>query len=92
MNSIESVVRYKTKDGAGVVCLRLNDVGRKAPIRLIPMDASGIKVVRLPVSEERYIEPIDYPVRRARARFRQAVRKFNGGFRNASAIIKEILR
>lgn len=56
-------------------------------IHIILMDSAGIKVYKIPNSEERYIRQLDYPVARAKKRFRAAFKTF-GGTREARRLLK----
>ncbi len=55
--------------------------GRKT-LHLILLDTAGIKVAKLPLNEERNMEPTDYSVAKAKKRFR-AMFKVAGGTKEA---------
>ena len=67
------VIRYHSDHGH-VICL-LAKVGRKF-ISLIPMDARGIRVKRVPLAEKRYFKELDYSIPKAKKQFRASARKF----------------
>lgn len=72
------VVRYHTDKGF-VTCLKVA-VGRKL-IQIIPMDSSGIKIVKVPLAQERLMKPLElkgkpYPVKRAKKLLRASGRRF----------------
>jgi len=66
------VVRYRTDHGT---CCALVESGRKW-LQVIQMDSSGIRVRKVPCSDERYMTPMDYPLAKAKKRFRLAGRRF----------------
>lgn len=72
------VVRYHTDNGY-VAALKVV-VGRKM-IQLIPMDSAGIKIVKVPLEQERYMKPMElkgkpYPINRAKKLLRASGRRF----------------
>ena len=71
--SIEPV-RYRTDEGVYVALLVLR--GTKY-LHLIPMDSGGIKIIKVPLTEERYMKLLTkgantYPLKRARKLFKRA--------------------
>jgi len=70
------VVKYRTEDGV-FTAIRVK-TGPKYT-QVITMDSSGIRIRRVPKSEEKYMTDIDYPPKRAQKKFRSAVRRFNQG-------------
>lgn len=56
-------------------------------LHLILMDSSGLKVAKVPLVEERNMEKTDYPVAKAKKRFRAAFKIF-GGTREARRYLK----
>lgn len=73
------VIRYRTEDGT-FTALRVS-TGRKYT-QLIMMDSSGIRIKRVPNSDEKYMKVIDYPIEKAKAHFRDATKRFNNGHVN----------
>lgn len=67
------VVRYRTD--RGVFNAMVDDTGRKW-LKVLIMDAGGIRIQKQPRSEERFMSTLDYPLAKARKRFRAAGRKF----------------
>lgn len=81
------MVRYKTEDG--VTNAILVATGRKYS-QVIMMDSTGIRIRRVPKTEEKYMVPTDYPLEEAKRRFRDAVLRFNYG--HVSNGLEEALR
>jgi len=78
------VVRYHSDIGNHIVLVA--KTGRKF-ISIIPMDSSGIRVRKVPLSEERYFKELDYPVKKAKKIFRQAAKNF-GVTKTARQLLK----
>jgi len=67
------VVRYKTEQGV-FTGIHIGD-GRKF-FQLILMDASGIRVIKEPLNNKRFLREIQYSAAKARKLFRAAGRRF----------------
>ena len=70
---VNAVAEVGSGDRIGLVVKRGSRL-----IHLILMDSGGIKVHKVPLSEDRYITKFDYPVDRAKKRFRAAFKTFGG--------------
>lgn len=80
------VVRYFTTDGQ-FIALVVNE-GRKW-MHVILMDSAGIRVSRVKLTEAKWMEPIDYPVKKAARKFLAAGRAF-GITGSARKALKEV--
>ena len=67
------VMKYRTDQG--VFQALVDDTGRKW-LKVLVMDAGGIRIQKQPQSEARFMTPTDYPLAKARKRFRAAGKKF----------------
>lgn len=76
------VQRFHSADGFMTVLLVT--VGPKF-VSIIPMDSSGIRIVKVPASDQRYMKPMDYPIEKALRHFRHAARNF--GCTQAAALL-----
>lgn len=79
-----NVIRYHTSHGH-VACLLVKR-GRTL-IHLIPMSSAGIKVVKVPMVEERRFSDLTTPVSKAKKIFRCAAKNF-GVTRSARQYLK----
>lgn len=66
-------IRYHT-DRGHVACLLVKR-GRTL-IHLIPMDSAGIRLVKVPMTEERYFTDLDTTISKAKKIFRGSAKKF----------------
>lgn len=82
---MSSLVRYRSDEGVVIAFVK---PGRKL-LSMVAMDAAGLRVRKVPLSDERYISPLDYPVAKARRRFLAAGKRF-GISKGAKALIKEV--
>lgn len=71
-----SVVKYRTEDGV-FTAIRVR-TGRRYT-QIILMDSSGMRIRRVPKSEEQFMAEIDYPLERAKSKFLDAAKRFNEG-------------
>lgn len=69
-----NVIRYRTQDGS-FTGIRVK-TGRRY-IQVILMDSSGIRVQSVPIAEGHYMKELDYPIKQAKAHFRDAIKRFN---------------
>ena len=71
------VIRYHTTEGV-TSALRVKRGSKYTQI--IVMNSTGIRLHRVPNAEEKYMTPLpDYPIEKAKAHFRSAVKRFNKG-------------
>ena len=73
---VPGVVRYRTEDG--VFTAIIVKVGPKYA-QMIMMDSSGIRIKRVPKTDQRHMKAIDYDLERAKSLFRDAVLRYNNG-------------
>lgn len=66
----------------------LVETGRQY-LHILLNEDTGLIVRKVPLSEQRYIRELDYPLRRALARFRKIARK--QGLRNLSKRVRQAL-
>ena len=71
-----SVVKYRTEDGV-FTAIRVK-TGRRYT-QVILMDSSGMRIRRVPKSEEQFMRQIDYPLERAKQKFLDAAKRFSEG-------------
>jgi len=69
------------------------DYDSKKFIKILVIDAAGLKVKKLPVTEQRYVkELVDYGVPRAKRHLRHFAKAMHGGLRGVSKEVREVIR
>ena len=82
------VIRYRTDEGArtGAIVKR----GTKR-IHVLLVD-NPLRIRAVPLSEARYMDPLDYPEGRFKRIVRRAAKDWHGSIRNTSKAVRAALR